>query len=556
LICQRRKSKRQAQAIYINIGQYGGKIMKRIAIVVICLLIVFALVACNKSVPGESNNSVRQQVETQEAANKAIVSKNTGKVFAGSGVVEDEPAKKKGENNNSSPNKNNSSPAKANQADLQAVSNKSPVNKGQKSNTKPETPRSDSSRNTKAFQNVSAFPEGYRDVCFDGISYIAVGTGGRIDRIMPDKTVVSLSSPTRASLNGIIYVNGINVAVGEDGIILVSKDGSEFNVVKSGVDAILYDIALFRGAFWISGSGGVLLRSSDGEHWSLIQTETENGIISISANNRMCMAVTREGQILMSTNGRNWNILDYNEVYKGYDEPYWFHSIRALGDTFFLTGEYQRDSGIPIIMSSANGEVWRPYPLTEVNGEPVDNFLPLTVNVVGLSEDQLLVACNDGKLLTLTECIVCHKLTRLSDHNINEMALADGKVVVVGDDFWFDILNNEELYQYNIKPEQALNDFLNGAYIVDVRTAEEYAVSHIKGCIHIPLDQIDNALEIIIPDKSQKIIFYCAKGVRSQEALKKALQLGYKKVYNLGSINDWPYEKVSGSEGSYSSLKN
>jgi len=530
--------------------------MKRIAIVVICLLIVFALVACNKSLPEKSNDSVRQQVMTQEAANKAIVAKNTWKAFAGNEVVEDEPAKEKKENNNSSPNKDNSSPAKANQADLQAVSNKSPVNKGQKSDTKPKAQHYDSSRNTKAFQNASVFPEGYRDVCFDGTSYIAVGTGGRIDRIMPDKTVVSISSPIGSSLNGIISVNGINVAVGEDGVILVSTDGSKFNAVKSGVDATLYDIALFRGAFWISGSGGILLRSSDGEHWNLIQTETENDIISISANNRMCMAVTREGQILMSSNGRDWNILDYNEVYKGYDEPYWFHSIRALGDTFFLTGEYQKDSGIPIIMSSATGEVWRPYPLTEINGEPVDNFLPLTVNVVGISEDQILVGCNDGKLLTLTECIVCHKLTRLSDHNINEMALVDGKVVVVGDDFWFDILNNEELYQYNIKPEQALNDFLNGACIVDVRTAEEYAASHIKGCIHIPLDQIDNALETIIPDKSQKIIFYCAKGVRSQEAMKKALQLGYKKVYNLGSINDWPYEKVSGNEGSFSALEN
>ena len=136
------------------------------------------------------------------------------------------------------------------------------------------------------------------------------------------------------------------------------------------------------------------------------------------------------------------------------------------------------------------------------------------------------------------------------------MALGDGKIVVVGDDFWFDILNDDELYQYNISPEQALADFLNGAYIVDVRTVEEYEASHIKGCIHIPVDQIDNALEKIIPDKSKKIIFYCAKGVRAQQSLEKALQLGYEKVYNLGSIDDWPYEKVSGSEGSFSFPKN
>lgn len=513
--------------------------MKRIAIVVVCLLMVFTLVACSKAIPREFMLPLIEEV-AQEAANKAIVLEKTEETYAGNEDMEDESA---------------FPPTEANQADSKDGSNGSSVNKGKNPNTKPAPQHPDSSKDTEPSEDVSGLPKGYRDVCFDGTSYIAVGTGGRIDRIMPDKTVISLSSPTDASLNGIISVNGINVAVGEDGVILTSKADSKFNVVKSGVDTTLYDITLFRSSFWAAGSGGILLRSSDGENWSLIQTGTKNDIISITANSRMCMALTREGQILMTNNGRNWSILDYNEVYKGYDEPYWFHSIRALGDVFFLAGEYQKDSGVPIIMSSATGEVWRPHPMTEINGEPMDNFLPLTVNVVGLSQDQILLACDDGKLLTLTECIVCHKLTKLSDHNINEMVLVDGKVVVVGDEFWFDIINDEEIYQYNIRPEQALTDFLNGAYIVDVRNAEEYSTSHIKGSIHIPVDQIDNALEKIIPDKSKKIIFYCAKGARSQKALEKALQLGYKKVYNLGGINDWPYEKASGSEGSFSATE-
>jgi hypothetical protein len=34
--------------------------------------------------------------------------------------------------------------------------------------------------------------------------------------------------------------------------------------------------------------------------------------------------------------------------------------------------------------------------------------------------------------------------------------------------------------------------------------------------------------------------------VKSQKALEKALLMGYEKVYNLGSIDDWPYDTETG----------
>jgi len=114
------------------------------------------------------------------------------------------------------------------------------------------------------------------------------------------------------------------------------------------------------------------------------------------------------------------------------------------------------------------------------------------------------------------------------------------------DGFWFDILQSGNFRQYNISAAQALEDFNNGAYIVDVRSYEDYSQLHIKGSIHIPLDELEAELEKIAPDRSSKIIFYCAKGVKSQKALEKALLMGYEKVYNLGSIDDWPYDTETG----------
>ena len=44
---------------------------------------------------------------------------------------------------------------------------------------------------------------GYRSVCFDGDAFLAVGTGGRIDRIAADKTVTALPSNVDNTLNGV-----------------------------------------------------------------------------------------------------------------------------------------------------------------------------------------------------------------------------------------------------------------------------------------------------------------------------------------------------------------
>lgn len=394
--------------------------------------------------------------------------------------------------------------------------------------------------------------QGYRSVCFDGTNYLAVGTEGRIDQISADKTVTARKSGVDVCLNGVYSANGINVVVGDRGIILTAKSGDDFHKADSGVRKELNSVTLFHGEFLAAGAEGTLLHSKDGEKWTSVKTEIKNDIRSISANEKMCMAVTREGQILMSSNAQDWSILDYNQVYKGYDKTYWFHSIRACGDTFFLAGEYQENAGIPIIMSSDTGEVWRAHLLTQVNGADLEKVLPISINAIGINWDQLIAVGNSGKVLTLPECARCNKLTVLNERNINDMAASDGQMAVVGDGFWFDILKSDTFRQYSIKAEQAKTDRDNGAYIVDVRTPEEYASSHVKGALHIPVDKIETALETAVPDKSKELIFYCAKGVRAQQALEKALQLGYEKVYNLGGINDWPYEKEEGNKGSFS----
>ena len=67
-------------------------------------------------------------------------------------------------------------------------------------------------------------------------------------------------------------------------------------------------------------------------------------------------------------------------------------------------------------------------------------------------------------------------------------------------------------------------------YILDVRTIEEYNLSHIDGAINIPLDELRKDLENL--DKSKEIVVHCHSGLRSYLACRILKQNGYN-VKNL-----------------------
>lgn len=75
--------------------------------------------------------------------------------------------------------------------------------------------------------------------------------------------------------------------------------------------------------------------------------------------------------------------------------------------------------------------------------------------------------------------------------------------------------------------------------IIDVRTKEEYAESHIKNAINIPYDEINKDSNI---DKDKVVFVYCRSGARSKKAYDTLKELGYE-VYDLGAFNSIDLEK-------------
>lgn len=83
-----------------------------------------------------------------------------------------------------------------------------------------------------------------------------------------------------------------------------------------------------------------------------------------------------------------------------------------------------------------------------------------------------------------------------------------------------------------------------GVTIVDVRHEDEYQAGHIPGAILVTNENIGNEPPAELPDKNAALLVYCRSGVRSKQASEKLIKLGYKKVFDMGGIKDWPYDVV------------
>ncbi len=79
------------------------------------------------------------------------------------------------------------------------------------------------------------------------------------------------------------------------------------------------------------------------------------------------------------------------------------------------------------------------------------------------------------------------------------------------------------------------------AVLVDVREQHEFEERHIEGAVHVPRGHLETRIEQLVPDRSQRVILYCASGVRSVFAAKTmAEDLGYEDVASMaGGITLW-----------------
>jgi rhodanese-related sulfurtransferase len=79
--------------------------------------------------------------------------------------------------------------------------------------------------------------------------------------------------------------------------------------------------------------------------------------------------------------------------------------------------------------------------------------------------------------------------------------------------------------------------------LVDVRTADEYQVSHLKNAQNICVTSTDFKEKVAGLDKEKPVYVYCKKGGRSAKAATILKEMGFTKVYDLqGGLTSWQQE--------------
>jgi sulfur-carrier protein adenylyltransferase/sulfurtransferase len=71
------------------------------------------------------------------------------------------------------------------------------------------------------------------------------------------------------------------------------------------------------------------------------------------------------------------------------------------------------------------------------------------------------------------------------------------------------------------------------AVFLDVREPAEWALGHLPDALHVPRADVAERIEQEVPDKSRRVVVYCARGNRSAIASQTLLARGYASVENL-----------------------
>ena len=84
-----------------------------------------------------------------------------------------------------------------------------------------------------------------------------------------------------------------------------------------------------------------------------------------------------------------------------------------------------------------------------------------------------------------------------------------------------------------------------GALLLDVRSAEDFAGGHIRGARNVPNAQLAGSADSLKRYKDKPVIVYCEQGSSASGAMRELAQLGFAHVVNLrGGLRAWRAEQL------------
>jgi len=155
-------------------------------------------------------------------------------------------------------------------------------------------------------------------------------------------------------LHGLTYGNGLFVAVGDNGTILTSPDGTTWTQRTSppgpfGARVHLYDVTYGNGLFvTVGGDNGTILTSPDGTTWAKRNSGTSEEFLGVAYGNGIFLTIGLNGNILISPDGTTWTEGSYENSYS-----YGFFKAATYGNGLFVTV-----SKNGAIQTSPDGTTW------------------------------------------------------------------------------------------------------------------------------------------------------------------------------------------------------
>jgi rhodanese-related sulfurtransferase len=98
--------------------------------------------------------------------------------------------------------------------------------------------------------------------------------------------------------------------------------------------------------------------------------------------------------------------------------------------------------------------------------------------------------------------------------------------------------NTNNALSSTISVNEAYEMYQQGAFVLDVRTVEEWNEFHAPNSTLIPLDQLASRLNEVPRDR--QVVVVCRSGNRSQQGRDILLNAGFEQVTSMvGGLNEW-----------------
>ncbi len=209
-------------------------------------------------------------------------------------------------------------------------------------------------------------------------------------------------------LNQIVWSQEQFVAIGDQGEILISSDGSSWSASASGTNQSLNDIAWGGHRYAAVGAQGTIITSLDGTNWSTVETVTTENLNHVIWEGGQFVAVGERDTILTSTDGVSWAV--QNERTGAYIDKETV--VSAPSDTVYVQGTH---IGVPDEINVNTNESLKTAisnELTAISDSIVaevshyENHATLSENNVAAINEAIVNSCNTPAVVKVSDLTI------------------------------------------------------------------------------------------------------------------------------------------------------